>query len=241
MIFDKIISAKAQRKPLFAVLIDPEKCFGQQLCNFLNIINRALPDFIFVGGSQMQCSVQQAISTIKKITEISVVLFPGNSMQFCGNADAMLFLTLISGRNPDFLIGQQVKSAKKIRESGVETISTGYILVNGGKKSAVQKVSATEPLSDLNKIIDTAVAGEMLGCRAIYLEAGSGAQNPVSQKIIAEVRKNISVPLIVGGGLRSVEMLQNAIDAGADILVVGNFFEKSPEKVIEFADFFRKK
>ena len=239
-IYQKILSAKTEHSTLFAVLIDPEKCFGQKLVDFVKIINAALPDFIFVGGSQMQSSVQQAITTIKELTNIPVVLFLGNSIQFCDNSDAMLFLTLISGRNPDFLIGQQVKSARKIKQSGIETISTGYILIDGGKKSAVQSVSATEPLNETDEIVDTAIAGEMLGCKAIYLEAGSGAQNPVSEQIIAEVRKNISVPLIVGGGLRSVEMLQNAINAGADILVVGNFFEKEPEKVIEFAEFIKK-
>ena len=221
------------------MLIDPEKCFGQKLVDFVKIINTALPDFIFVGGSQMQSSVHQAITTIKELTKIPVVLFLGNSMQFCENADAMLFLTLISGRNPDFLIGQQVKSARKIRRSGIETISTGYILIDGGKKTAVQSVSATEPLSKIDEIVDTAIAGEMLGCKAIYLEAGSGAQNPVSEQIISEVRKNISVPLIVGGGLRSLEMVQNAIEAGADILVIGNFFEKEPKKVGEFAEFIK--
>ena len=237
--YSKIINAKNEKRTLFAVLIDPEKCFGQRLIDFVKKIDATLPDFILVGGSQMQSSVQQAISTIKELTKIPVVLFPGNSMQFCKNADAMLFLTLISGRNPDFLIGQQVKSARKIKESGIETISTGYILIDGGKKSAVQSISVTEPLCDLNEIVDTAIAGEMFGCKAIYLEAGSGAKVPVSQQIIKEVRKNISVPLIVGGGLRSVEMLQNAIDAGADILVVGNFFEKEPEKVKEFAEFIK--
>ena len=237
--YSKITEAKAAKRTLFAVLIDPEKCFGQRLIDFVKKINTALPDFIFVGGSQMQSSVQQVINTIKEFTKVPVVLFPGNSMQFCETVDAMLFLTLISGRNPDFLIGQQVKSAKKIKKSGIETISTGYILIDGGKKSAVQSVSDTEPLCDLNEIVDTAIAGEMLGCKAIYLEAGSGAQIPVSQQIIKEVRKNISIPLIVGGGLRSIEMLQNAIDAGADILVVGNFFEKEPEKIEEFAKFIK--
>jgi putative glycerol-1-phosphate prenyltransferase len=232
----KIFEAKAEKRTLLAVLIDPEKCFGQRLIDFVKIINIAQSDFIFVGGSQMQSSMQQAINEIKKITEIPVVLFPGNSMQFCGNADAMLFLTLISGRNPNYLIGQQVKSARKIKNSGVETISTGYILIDGGTKSAVQKVSATKPLKDMEKIVDTAIAGELLGCKAIYLEAGSGAQSPVNQKIITEVRKNISVPLIVGGGLCSIEMLQKAMDAGADILVAGNLFEIFPEKVIEFTN-----
>jgi len=234
MLYQQILKAKAEHRTLLAVLIDPEKCFGQKLVDFVKIINAALPDFIFVGGSQMQSSVQQAITTIKELTKVPVVLFLGNSVQFCDNADAMLFLTLISGRNPDFLIGHQVKSARKIKQSNVETISTGYILIDGGKKSAVQSVSNTEPLSEIDEIVDTAIAGEMLGCKAIYLEAGSGAQTPVNPQIIAEVRKNISVPLIVGGGLRSVEMLQNAITAGADILVVGNFFEKEPKKLEEF-------
>jgi len=240
-IYNHIIKAKHEKKTLFAVLIDPEKCFGLKLVNFLKIINTALPDFIFVGGSQFQNSVQEATNMIKASTKIPVVLFLGNSMQFCDNADAMLFLSLISGRNPDFLIGHQVKSAQKIKQSGIETISTGYILIDGGKKSAVQIVSNTEPLSEIDKIVDTAIAGEMLGCKVIYLEAGSGAQTPVSRQLIAEVSKNITVPLIVGGGLRSVEMLKDAITSGADILVVGNFFEKEPDKIIDFVNSIKKR
>ncbi|MDR1543873.1 MAG: geranylgeranylglyceryl/heptaprenylglyceryl phosphate synthase [Prevotellaceae bacterium] len=238
-LFQKILQSKAENKKLFAVLIDPQKCFSEKLIEFVQIIEKAQPDFIFVGGSQLQNSVKEAISEIKTITKIPVVLFPGNPTQFSENADAVLFLSLISGNNPAYLIGEHRKCALTIKNSGIEVISTGYILVDGKKISAVEQVSNTQPLSEVSEIVSAAVAGELLGCKIIYLEAGSGAKEPVSEEIIRKVRTNVSVPLIVGGGLRSKAMLQTALNAGADIIVVGNYFEKEPEKIFEFCTLFR--
>jgi putative glycerol-1-phosphate prenyltransferase len=237
LVLNKIIEAKFENRKLFAVLIDPQKCFGEKLAEFAKIVDKAQPDFVFVGGSQLQSSAKEAISIIKMITGIPVVLFPGNPAQFSENADALLFLSLISGNNPDYLIGEHRKCALRIKKSGIEVISTGYILVDGGKPSAVEQVSNTQALSDIDNITVTAVAGEMLGSKLIYLEAGSGAKKPVNQQIISQVKSQITVPLIVGGGLRSKNDLKNALNAGADLLVAGNYFEKEPEKVIEFSTF----
>lgn len=231
---DIIHNAYREGKKLFAVLIDPEKCGDRGLVSFVELINEAKPDLIFIGGSQLKESIDSAVVYIKRHSTIPVVLFIGNAIQFSPNADAMLFLSLISGRNPDLLIGQHVDSAQSIKQSGIETIATGYILVNGGVATSVEKVSKTSSLSDTTEIVSTAIAGEMLGQRLLYLEAGSGAQHPVKRTIISEVRANIDIPLIVGGGLRSTDMIREALQAGADIIVVGNHLEQHPEELNDF-------
>lgn len=239
-ILNLITTARNEGRKLFAVLIDPEKCHGDRLVAFVEHINTAKPDLIFVGGSQLRESIDSAVQSIKRLTNIPIVLFIGNAMQFSPHADAMLFISLISGRNPDLLIGQHVQSARAIRQSGIETIGTGYILVDGGKPTAVEKVSQTTSLSNTDTIVNTAIAGEMLGQKLIYLEAGSGAINPVSHSVISKVRANIRLPLIVGGGLRSTKAITTALEAGADIIVVGNHFEHHPEDMAEFAHTIKK-
>ena len=234
-LLNKIIEKKKRGKKLFAVLIDPEKCYGERLLMFLSLVNKAKPDFIFVGGSKVEKPIDEVVLTIKSHSKIPLVLFLGDAAQFSPSADALLFLSLISGRNPDFLIGQHVKYSQKIRQSSIETVPVGYILIDGEKISAVEKVSKTAPLSDIDEIISTAIAGELLGNQLIYLEAGSGAKNPVNQNIISKVRENISIPLIVGGGICSEKTIENTLKAGADIVVVGNYLEKHPEKVLDFA------
>ncbi|MBP1675507.1 MAG: geranylgeranylglyceryl phosphate synthase [Bacteroidetes bacterium] len=221
---------------MLAVLLDPDKCTGELLQKILYQLQNAVPDFIFVGGSQASLSTNRLIAIIKQEINCEVVLFPGNVSQFSPNADAVLFLSLISGRNPEFLIEQHVQSALTIKQSGVEVIPTGYVLIDGGRITSVQSVSATQPISAENKemIVSTAVAGELLGMKLIYLEAGSGALIPVSSETIATVIDNISVPLIVGGGIRTIEGIQTAFSAGADLVVVGNIFETEPEKIRGF-------
>ncbi len=235
-VLNLINTAHNENKKLFAVLIDPEKCYGSHLISFINEVNNARPDLIFVGGSQLRASIDSAVQSIKQLTNIPVVLFIGNAMQFSPRADAMLFISLISGRNPDLLIGQHVLSARAIKESGIETIGTGYILVDGGNRTAVERVSQTSSLSDTEQIVNTAIAGEMLGQQLLYLEAGSGASNPVSSNIISQVRANVSIPLIVGGGLRSTQAITKALEAGADIVVVGNHLEQNPKDMTKFAE-----
>ena len=239
-ILNYIQNAHSVGKKLFAVLIDPEKCSGDSLLNFVSLVNKAKPDFIFVGGSQLRHSIDEAVIVIKEHSSIPVVLFIGNAVQFSPNADAMLVLSLISGRNPDFLIGQHVECAVEIKKSGIEAIPTGYVLVGRGQRTAVETVSGTDALSDTETIVRTAIAGELLGQRLIYLEAGSGAQSPVSNGIIDAVRDNVATPLIVGGGIRSTGMIDKALVAGADLVVVGNHLENTPLDIIPFVETVRR-
>ena len=235
-IYDLITTAAANKKRLFAVLIDPEKCIGTKLDTIISKVKLAHPDFILVGGSQLQKSVEETVTRLKSSTHIPVILFPGNVLQLTNNADALLLLSLISGRNAEWLIGQHVKAAKSIIKSDLETISTGYILIDGGNKTSVERVSETTPLKSdaIDEIISTALAGELLGNKLIYLEAGSGAKNPVPAIVITAVKQQIKIPLVVGGGLTSIEAVEEAYKAGADIVVVGNYFETNSDAIIDF-------
>lgn len=223
----------ATGQKMLAVLLDPEKLTAESdICRIGSLIGRHRPDFVFVGGSTFFSSSEPLVRALRPyIGAVPVVLFPGHPLQFTPEADALLFLTLISGNNPDALIGQQVMSARKVKESGIETISMGYILVDGGKQSAAARATNTSalPASDPQVIADTALAGEMLGLHSIYLEAGSGADVPAGAEIIAGVRSSVACPLIVGGGIRRAEQAVAAWQAGADIVVVGNHLESSPE------------
>lgn len=235
-IYNTITTAQKTGKRLFAVLIDPEKCVGTTLEQVIDTANKAQPNFLFVGGSQLQNSVDTTVIHIKRLTTIPVVLFPGNAFQLTNKADALLLLSLISGRNAEWLIGQHVQAAKVIQESALETISTGYILIDGGNTTAVERVSKTKPLQHdaIDEVVSTALAGELLGNKLIYLEAGSGAQNPVPTSLIKAVKESIHIPLIVGGGLTSTDAIKKAYEAGADIVVVGNYLETHLEKMVDF-------
>jgi len=235
-IYNTITTAQKTGKQLFAVLIDPEKCVGTTLEQVIDRANKAQPDFILVGGSQLQNSVDETVVHIKRLTTIPVMLFPGNAFQLTNKADALLLLSLISGRNAEWLIGQHVQAAKAIQQSALETISTGYILIDGGNTTAVERVSKTKPLQRdaIDEVVSTALAGQLLGHKLIYLEAGSGAQNPVPTALIKAVKKAIEIPLIVGGGLTSTDAIKQAYEAGADIVVVGNYLETHLEKMVDF-------
>lgn len=226
----------AHRRKLFALLIDPEKCSLQRLQTVAEAAAVAKPDLILVGGSQLRQSTEQAIDVIKTVCHLPVVLFPGNVEQLASNADALLLLSLLSGRNAEWLVGQQVRAARCIHNLQIEVLPTGYILIDGGKTTAVQRVSQTQPIAadDVDLAVDTALCGEQAGKRLIYLEAGSGAVRPVSAATISAVKKMISVPLIVGGGITSVEALHQAYAAGADIVVVGNHLETHLDDLAAF-------
>lgn len=236
----KIKKAFRGEKKKIALLIDPDKHQNnkKQLYNTIDTANKADIDFIFIGGSLTAVWLDDYIDNIKEKTDKPVILFPGSLYQVSLNADAILFISLISGRNPEYLIGQQVASAQIIKNSNLEVLPTGYILVDGGKTTSVQYISATMPIpADKPDLITaTAIAGEMLGLRHIYLEAGSGALHPVSPKVISEVKKNIDVPLIVGGGIRNAKVAAQICEAGADIIVVGNAAESSPNKLMQIAN-----
>ena len=224
---------------MIAILLDPDHCTNMQLDKIISILKTNTPDFIFVGGSHAVTSTDNLIETLKSKLNTDIVLFPGNASQFSDKADALLFLSLISGRNAEFLIGQHVNSALEIKKSGIEVIPTAYILIEGGKTSSVEYMSNTRPIPHDKKSIalSTAIAGELLGMQLVYLEAGSGANMPVGKNMIQFVRKNLSVPLIVGGGIKTLDNLESAFNAGADIVVIGNAFESNPEKIEEFVRF----
>lgn len=235
MIYPTLLSCYNQSKMLF-MLIDPDKHDDASLLRTLKIVNRTPPDVILIGGSLVSKSLNDSISLIKETTSIPVFLFPGNLLQVCDQADGILLISLISGRNPDYLIGNHVLAAPFLRKSGMEVIPTGYILVGTGTKTSVEYISNTTaiPASKTDIVVSTAMAAEMLGLKLIYLEGGSGADCPVNKDLITAVKKNISIPLIVGGGIRTPQQATDAFTAGADIIVVGNILEESPELLKEF-------
>lgn len=223
-------------KKQLAVLIDPDKTSGNALQKTIAVANAAQIDFFLVGGSLLlEDCLDTCIATIKANSQIPTVLFPGNAMHVHSKADAILLLSLISGRNADLLIGQHVQVAPLLKQVNLETIATGYILIDGGKPTTVSYISNTLPIpADKPAIaVATALAGEMLGMKCIYLEAGSGAQNPVPATTISAVKKQINIPLIVGGGIKNTEAAIAACNAGADIVVIGNIAEKNPEIITE--------
>jgi len=225
------------RNKKLAVLIDPDNFEENYISKLVNFANKNLIDFFLVGGSIINQNINKITNHLKNHTKIPVVLFPGSLMQITENADAILLLSLISGRNPDFLIGNHVVAAQFLKKSKLEIIPTGYILIESGKTTSVEYMSNTKPIpADKTDIaISTAIAGEMLGLKTIYLEAGSGANNTVNKHLISKVKQNISIPLIVGGGINNCEILKSIIDAGADIVVVGTAFEKNPDLVTDFS------
>jgi len=228
-ILTHIINSKEEGKKLLAVLLDPDKV---KLDNIENLIQKIKDkaDFLFVGGSTVtNGDTQNLVKQLKVFTNIPIVLFPGDTSQITNAADALLFLSLISGDNPEYLITQQLKSVTALQKTQLEIIPTGYILIDGGVTTAVQKVSGTKPIpqSNIELISRTAITGMYLGKQLIYLEAGSGAAEPAEAKIISKIAESIHVPLIVGGGIRTKKQLDNAYNAGADLIVIGTAFEEN--------------
>ncbi len=238
MIYSQLTSAVKNGKKLLAILVDPDKTGEVQCESLAKQATLAGVDFIFVGSSLLtRDHLTKCVRAIKRATSIPVLLFPGNTMQLCDEADALLFLSMISGRNPDLLIGKQVIAAPLIRESGIEVISTGYMLIDCGHPTSVSYMSQTFPIPHDKDDIAwcTALAGEMLGLKTIYMDAGSGAKISISKRMIKSVKENISIPLIVGGGIRTPEKLIDIFNAGADVAVVGNALEKDPDLLGELA------
>lgn len=229
---------KAGRKSL-AVLIDPDDLDETGLVQCLNRCIENTVDFIFVGGSLVTSNnIHEVVAFIKTYTNIPCVLFPGNAIQIASEADAILFLSLISGRNPELLIGQHVVAAPVLKRSNIEVMPTGYMLVNSGRPTSASYMSNSQPLPNDKPSLaaSTALAGEMLGMRLVYLDAGSGAEEPISQRIIRAVKANIGIPLIVGGGLNSKEKVRRAFEAGADMVVIGNGLQKNLDLMTEASD-----
>lgn len=238
MIYPRLAKAKAEGKKQFAVLIDPDKLKTQHLDELMKLATVSQVDYFFLGGSLViDDEMNYCIEAIKRHTDIPTVIFPGSTMQVNHKADALLFLSLISGRNPDLLIGKHVESAPLLMNSPLEVIPTGYILVDGGVSTSVLYMSNTQPIPAHKKDIAlcTALAGQLLGMKLIFMDAGSGAQYPISESMIGLVSSRISVPLIVGGGIRTPERALASVQAGADLIVVGNAIEKDPALVLEIA------
>ena len=228
-ILEHIISSKRQGLKLLAILLDPDKLSLEVIPKAIEKINQQKIDFIFVGGSTVAIDITEiCVREIKKNTSIPIILFPGDYSQLTNKADAVLFLSLVSGRNPEYLIDQHVKSVDFLKGSTLEVIPTGYILVEGGVKTAVQRISKTAPISQshIKKITDTAFASQLMGKDLVYLEAGSGATEPVDPNIIKSVSTCLSIPLIVGGGIRTKEQLNSAYKNGANLVVIGTAFEE---------------
>ena len=235
-IYDKF-QDKSRKK--LAVLIDPDKPSDAQVLSIVEKAKAADVDFFFVGGSLLVTdSLDHCIKLIKANCDIPVLIFPGNSLQISKYCDGFLLLSLISGRNPEMLIGRHVIAAPYLKLYGNEIIPTGYMLIDSGKATSVSYMSDTTPIPhDKDDIaMCTALAGEMLGLKLIYLEAGSGALMPVSTSMISKVSQMIKIPLIVGGGIRTPEAAADAVKAGADIIVIGTAFEKEPELLNKFAE-----
>lgn len=226
---------KFVNKKSVALLIDPDKVNEKTLPGILKTAAGTGTDFIMVGGSLTFRSVEHVIDLIRSICSIPLVLFPGNLLQLSRKADLILLLSLISGRNPELLIGNHVIAAPYLKDVRDKLIPVGYILIGCGSKTSVEYISQTEaiPADKTDIVVATAIAGEMLGLKMIYLEAGSGARNPVPAEIIKAVRKEISVPLAVGGGIRSAREVNDIYKAGADLIILGNGCEKDPGLLTE--------
>lgn len=227
-IYQEILSAKAENKKLLAILLDPDKLKVEQIFQLAQKINQSPATHIFVGGSSFSGNhLDDLIAEIKSKIKLPIVLFPGNPSQISNKADGILFLTLLSGRNSDYLIEHQVNAVPILNKTNLEVISTGYILIESGNETAVERVTKTKPLdrNDAQYVLQTAQAGELIGNKLIYLEAGSGAKFSVPKEMISLVSQNINIPLIVGGGIRSNQEIENAYKFGADIVVIGTAFE----------------
>jgi len=237
-IYTDLIKARQLGKKKLAVLIDPDKLRLGKLDQIIELSIHCKVDYFFIGGSLLVNSqLDQCLQLIRKRCPIPLILFPGNSYQLSYHADAILFLSLVSGRNPDLLIGQHVIAAPYLKLSALEVLPTGYMLVEGGVGTTVLYMSNTSPIpankSDI--AVCTALAAEMLGLRLIFMDAGSGATKPIPTEMIAAVRGAISIPIIVGGGIRSAEKVKENLEAGADVIVIGNAFEYDPSLMIDIA------
>jgi len=239
MIYDRFYKAHRHRKKCLALLIDPDNIDRGHLGELKACIDQCCIDFIFIGGSLLKDdNLDFCLKFVKENFRIPSVLFPGDVFQVNDRADGILFLSLISGRNAELLIGKHVTAAPYLRRSELEVIPTGYILVDGGHPTTVSYMSQTMPIPrDKPEIAgSTASAGELLGLRVIFLDAGSGASEPVSAAMIRQVKEEIDIPLIVGGGIQTGAEARKVCEAGADIIVVGNVVEKNPDSILEISD-----
>ncbi len=227
-LYQEILNAQHQKQKLLAILLDPDKLTVASITNLVSKINLSPATHILVGGSSFEGShLEELILLLKQNSHLPIFLFPGNATQISSVADGILFLQLLSGRNSEYLVEQQIKAVPVLEKTNLQIISTGYILIESGSETAVERVSQTKPLdrNNFDYAAQTAKAGEYIGNKLIYLEAGSGAHKAVPLEMITTVAKRISVPLIVGGGIRSKYEIEEAFNAGAAMVVIGTAFE----------------
>ncbi len=237
-IYQSLVQKKIKGEKSFAVLIDPDKVTPASIDELMELVNEARVDYLLVGGSLVISNrLDEVVVQIKKTSSVPIILFPGSPSQITPNADALLYLSLISGRNPELLIGQHVISAAAVKQSGLEIMSTGYMVIDGGAPTTVSYISNAAPIpADKNEIaMCTAMAGEMLGMKLIYMDSGSGARRPISESMIEQVSKVIEAPLVIGGGIKDPEKAYLNCKAGADIIVIGNAIEKDPSLIKEMS------
>jgi len=230
-----LLKKKSGERAGFIILLDPDKLDQSQIPKRIARYQELGVENYLIGSSQpLVCNIHQTAALIKKHLKYPLIIFPGSPEQITPEADAILFISLISGRNPEYLIGNHVKAAPVLKKIGLKVIPAGYILIESGHRTSVELVSETKPLpaDDVKSVVAHALAGEMLGMQYIYLEAGSGAERPVSCEMISAVKKSITVPLIVGGGIRTPEIAAEMVAAGADFLVVGNFLENNDDDIM---------
>ena len=237
-IYESLLAKKQRGQKSFAVLIDPDNVNAEKIDELTALIVSARVDYLLVGGSLVISDhLDETVQHIRRNCAIPIILFPGTPSQVSRYADGLLYLSLISGRNPELLIGQHVISAPSVRQSGLEIISTGYMVIDGGAPTTVSYISNASPIpADKSEIaLCTAMAGEMLGMKLIYMDAGSGARYPIREEMISRVAGAIEAPLVVGGGIRDPEKAYRNCKAGADLIVVGNAIEKDPALIREMA------
>ncbi len=239
MIYQQIVNSSLQGQKQLAVLIDPDKTDEEGVINLANLVKKHGVDFVFVGGSLLTGNFMgTCLKILKELLTIPIVIFPGNTMQVHKQADGILLLSLISGRNPELLIGNHVIAAPQLQQSGLEIIPTGYMLIESGCTTSVAYMSNTTPIPhDKNDIaVCTAMAGEMLGLKLLYADAGSGAKHTISANMVQAIKDHVKIPLIIGGGIGSALSAQKVWEAGADLIVVGNALEKQPGLIEELTD-----
>jgi phosphoglycerol geranylgeranyltransferase len=236
LIYPKLVNNKAYNKKCFAVLIDPDHLKIKNLDTIINIANKHKVDYFFIGGSLiLQDRLEETLKLIRENSRIPTVLFPGNGFQISNLADALLFLSLVSGRNPEYLISKQVEAAPKLHMTSLEVISTAYLLIDGLNSNTASYISQTQPIPH-NKpeiALATALASQYLGFKLLYLDAGSGANLPVSKEMINRISQLIQIPIIIGGGISNGRIAHEMFTAGADLIVIGNAIEKDPSLIAE--------
>ena len=231
-IINNIQHIAGTKKKQLAILVDPDKASADHILSLCENAKKANANFFLVGGSLLtDGNIDETVLALKKNTNIPVIIFPGSSSQISAHADGILFLSLLSSRNPEMLIGQQVISANYLRKTNVEIISTAYLLIDSGEQTTASYISNSQPIPANKSEIAacTALAGEYMGMNLIYLDGGSGAKNPVSAEMISKVRSYTTKPIIIGGGINTIEKASSALSAGADIIVIGNAIEKNPD------------